>query len=138
MISDKLRMIIADRDEAMEALNNFSKNRSVLEEANFNAAQIDAVYKERLDAFNKANEKFYDALSLLLQIFDIEKGQFPRADEYVYVYDEYDFEWIRAQIGERAYGGALRFHKGLQILGAPNNFDRYTRWTRMPVLDDKE
>lgn len=130
----RLEIIVTNRDSAIRELDDFDKNKQLFVDTGFNDAQIEAMRKEQFDAWEKANNEFWEAFKFPLEVFSLENGDIPHNGEDVYVYDEMDGEWIKAEITQVCYDGALRFSKGLTVLGSPNNYESYVRWVRLPKL----
>ncbi|HEY8560483.1 MAG TPA: hypothetical protein VIL74_08905 [Pyrinomonadaceae bacterium] len=137
-MNKKLEMIVTQRDVAIKNLEDFKHNRQIFISAGFNDAQIESMEKEHRASFELANNLFWEAIKYTPEIFDLENGDIPNDGETVYVYDEYDHEWMKAEITAQCYDGALRFVQGMHILGSPNSYERYTRWTRLPVLNSED
>lgn len=95
------------------------------------------VADESMEAFENAKESFWQAFKYPLEVFDTDNGDEPITGEDIYVYDEYDGEWIRAELSLYEINGAFRFAVGNRILGSPNNYERYHRWVRLPKLEAK-
>lgn len=93
---------------------------------------IDEAVAKAEDNYELAKELFWQAFKYPLQIFDLKKGEKPDIGEYIYVYDEYDGIFERAEYAESS--SQKYFRQSLHIL----ELSRYHRWTRLPILEPEK
>lgn len=126
----KLEMTVTNRDAAIRELESFQNNKHIFVESGFNEAQIDAIEREKQDAWDKANNEFWEVFKFPLEVFDLENGDLPDDDERVYVLDDINGDWREVTI---SYAGReAHFITGCRVF----QVERYHRWIRLPTLKE--
>jgi len=123
-------------EDLLTKRRNYELVRETAGEHVTQAAKLELAFSEK--EHDSCKDAFWKAFEYTLIIYDLKDGDLPETFETVYVFDEVEKIWIKAEISTISHPGALRFTDGLQVLGSPNEYDRYTRWTRLSVLKERE
>lgn len=71
-------------------------------------------------------------MEFVIEVLDIYEGDWPAFHAVVYVFDEIDEDWIKAELRQLSVKSKPYFVAGLMKLDPR----RYHRWATFPVLED--
>jgi hypothetical protein len=123
----RLEMIVTNRDSALRESDAFNNSMNVFQDAGFNTAQIEDMQREKREAFDKANNEFWEAFKHVIEIKDINKGENPKDGETVYVFDDYELDWQKSEFFDN---GARRYFT-LNLYRCDT--ERYHFWIKLPT-----